>query len=272
MAANKIIIHGLFGAKLICFLYLHKKYLRKTSWVMWGADLYKPDAVTLSTKLLSKIQKSVCERFGGIITYIKQDYIYAQKRWGVTGKYYECLIYPSNIFQESITKDEILRDNNHKTEINILVGHSASPSNYHIDAFKVISKVTSPGKAKIFVPFSYGAEKNKDQIIEKGRSIFGDNFHPLTKFMSLKEYISLLSEIDIAVFNHKRQQAMSNTINLIGMGKTVYLRSNVSQWEFFKDMGLTVFDVQNFDSKLLTYEQRKKNNTIVKNYFSKENI
>lgn len=43
--------------------------------------------------------------------------------------------------------------------------------------------------------------------------------NPIVDFMDFNEYINFLSTIDIAIFNHKRQQGMGNIITLLGMGK-----------------------------------------------------
>ena len=37
--------------------------------------------------------------------------------------------------------------------------------------------------------------------------------------MNNKDYIQFLNQIDIAVFNHNRQQAMGTIRSLLGMGK-----------------------------------------------------
>ncbi|WP_185976665.1 TDP-N-acetylfucosamine:lipid II N-acetylfucosaminyltransferase [Catenovulum sediminis] len=265
--ADKVIIHGLFDFKLIFFLYVHKKYLSKTCWVIWGGDLYIPPAKNIKQKTLALLRKSVVERLYGVVTYIKGDYINAKKNWNLKGKYFECIMYPSNIFKDQSCNDVIRNDG----LVNILVGHSANPENFHDEVFEKLKDLPRSKYADIYVPLSYGDEENKKRVLQLGKFLFGEKFHPLTDFMKLSEYLSLLASIDIAVFNHKRQQAMGNTINLIGLGKTVYLRSDVTQWQLFNELGVTVLDIERFDGQLLTQEQQQKNKQIIKNYFSEEN-
>lgn len=37
---------------------------------------------------------------------------------------------------------------------------------------------------------------------------------------------------------------MGNTITLLGLGKTVYMRSDTTQWQFFKEKEIVVGDVE----------------------------
>lgn len=99
--------------------------------------------------------------------------------------------------------------------------------------------------------------------------MFGSKFKPLTESMPFDDYHTFLGSIDIAIFNHKRQQAMGNTITLLGLGKTVYLRSDTTQWQFFKDKGITIRDVE----QLNTLESQNLNENIskIKTYFSQGN-
>lgn len=41
--------------------------------------------------------------------------------------------------------------------------------------------------------------------------------------MPFEEYLGLLAKIDIAILNHKRQQAMGNITTLLGLGKKYIL-------------------------------------------------
>jgi hypothetical protein len=118
------------------------------------------------------------------------------------------------------------------------------------------------------VPLSYGNLAHAKKVIEQGREWFGDKFFPITSFMPFEQYLALLKSVDIAIFNHKRQQAMGNTITLLGLGKTVYMRSDVSQWEFFKRLEVKVFDISKFDKSYMVTENIVANKIIVRDFFS----
>ncbi len=90
--------------------------------------------------------------------------------------------------------------------------------------------------------------------------------------LSLDDYIKFQNTLDIAIFNHKRQQAMGNTISLLGMGKTVYLRSDVTHWSFLQSIGLTVYDIEKDAITKGTPELLENNKMRIKTYFSIENL
>jgi len=46
--------------------------------------------------------------------------------------------------------------------------------------------------------------------------IFREKFKPLVDFIPFDEYLNLLAKVDIAIFNHKRQQTMGNITTLLG--------------------------------------------------------
>ncbi|WP_281950359.1 hypothetical protein [Nitrosophilus kaiyonis] len=64
---------------------------------------------------------------------------------------------------------------------------------------------------------------------------------------------------------------MENTITLLGLGKKVYMRSNITPWQFFKELGIKVFDVKNIELSLLDEKTKKENIEKIKAYFFKEN-
>ena len=86
--------------------------------------------------------------------------------------------------------------------------------------------------------------------------------------MNKQSYLKFLNEIDIAIFHHKRQQAMGNIINLLGMGKKVYIRAGETHTSFFENLGIKVYDLNHFD---LTLKNESGNQKIIRDYFSKEN-
>lgn len=268
--ARKVMLHGLFDIRLVLVLMLFSWVLPKCYWIIWGGDLYQYKNSNRSLKVHIKeiFRRFVIKRVGNLVTYIPGDAALARQWYDAKGQRHECLMYLSNVFNP-ITL--IKFDDEEKKSINVLVGNSADPSNDHLEAFRKLL----PHKykdIKIFVPLSYGDQENAKKIIRKGREWFGDKFVPLTSFMPFQEYLGLLRRIDFALFNHKRQQAMGNTITLLGLGKSVYIRNDVSQWGFLEELGLKVKSISSFDMALLAKSEQLENKAIVKAYFSKENL
>jgi len=104
--------------------------------------------------------------------------------------------------------------------------------------------------------------------VKLGAKLFGDKFSPLLDFMPFENYMELLGKIDVAVFAHKRQQAMGNIVTLLGLGKKIYMRSNVTSWMIFSEQGIKVFDVDKLDLKPIEEDLRKKNQARIKSIFN----
>ncbi|MFA6143774.1 MAG: TDP-N-acetylfucosamine:lipid II N-acetylfucosaminyltransferase [Sulfuricurvum sp.] len=256
--AKKVIIHGLWSEPLLKILFIQPWLLKKSYHVMWGGDFYFPEEQ-------SWIKKQVIKKIGHFITYIKGDYLLAQKLYGAKGEYHECFMYPSNLYHEYDIKPK------EYSIINIQLGNSADSTNNHIDMLEKLRKYKDEN-INIYVPLSYGEKEYAIDVITKGKEIFGEKFIPLTEFVPFDNYLELLGDIDIAIFAHKRQQAMGNTITLLGLGKKVYMRNDIVTWQFLKTIDIEVFDVENIEIDILDNNIKGNNKQKIKDYFSKENL
>ena len=213
IVAERIILHSLFLHNLVNYLFLHQSFLPKCNWYIWGGDLYDyaKGKKTLREKFFIFRKKCIVKKIAGIITYVVGDFELACQWYGAKGKYMECFMYPSNLYKEYHSKDK------NDYSINIQIGNSADKTNNHLDIFTNLKKFKDQN-IKIFAPLSYGDNKYAHEIADKGKEIFGDKFIPLFDFVSMDQYILFLNNIDIAIFSHNRQQALGNTITLLGLG------------------------------------------------------
>ena len=78
-------------------------------------------------------------------------------------------------------------------------------------------------------------------------------------------------DIDIAIFAHNRQQAMGNIITLLGLGKKVYMRSDITPWKLFEDIEVKIYDIGEITLEPLEENVKNENKNRIKTYFSKEN-
>ena len=106
------------------------------------------------------------------------------------------------------------------------------------------------------------------EIIRKGEALLGNRFKPLTDFISLQQYRCLLGEIDLAIFNHQRQQGLGNIIALLAKGKTVYLRPEVTTRACFEQMGITLMDTFSIQLHRLAATTAASNIRIMREHFS----
>ncbi len=265
--AEKVIIHSLFDNKLTLLLALQPWIHSKCVWVIWGGDLYSSltPAQTQKGRLLGAIRRFVIRRIGGIVTMIDGDYELARKHLGTNAKRYSSFVYPSNLVNSS------QNISNEHEGINVLVGNSADPSNHHFDVLDRLAAMDYR-ELNVIAPLSYGDREYAKKVIARGKELFGNKFSALEDFMSQEEYKEFLEKIDIAIFNHDRQQALGNIINLLGMGKKVYIRDTVTHWDFFVGIGVAINNVSDIKITVQTAELQKKNQYIIGQHFSVVNL
>lgn len=265
--ADKIILHGLFSNHLYYILALQPWLLKKCYWIIWGGDLYNHETMQKNWRWWKDwfFRYFVIKHIGHFVTYIKGDFELAKKWYRATGAHHECLMYSSNTYQEVIVPSKT------GTTKNILVGNSATPSNNHMDVFEMLLAYKNENIA-IYCPLSYGDAEYAGLVAKKGTELFGDKFVPLLDFIDLENYKKLLGQIDIAIFAHKRQQGMGNTIALLGLGKKIYMRNDVTQWDFFNDLGIKLFDLNTLDLSFIDNANKQHNMDIVSEYFSEATL
>ncbi len=260
---KNIFFHGLFSPKLILFLFLFRKYLKKSNWIIWGGDLYcyEKRKKGLKYKIWYYIEDYVKRNIGYVSTLVTEDYKIAKKYYNVKGKY-NLAIYPANDDYNELDK---LKPKI-KDEIYIQIGNSADPSNNHFEIIDLLSKFKDK-KIKIYAVLSYGDKVYGQKVNEYGKKIFGNKFVGIFDFMSRDKYWNYLKDIDILVFNHQRQQGLGNIMMLSYFEKKIYLRDDISSWSFLvEDIGLILNST--FKIKNESFESFVKNNA----YGNKEKL
>lgn len=268
--SDKVVIHGLFDSNLIITFNIFIRYLKKTYWAIWGGDLYNLESGTIQSKILSLLRHRLIKNLSHIISMVKGDYDFAIERYKSKAVFHDCIMYQSNLYKDlHLTKKNKYTDKT-QHKLNILVGHSASASNSHIEIFEKLKNIKS---ANIFVPLSYGDENYKFFVIKNGNKILGKKFKPIIDFMNLDDYNQFLLSIDIAIFNSNRQQGLGNIITLLGMGKKVYIKSDTSISKMLIDKGIKSYGTETINLQDLSNNLiHKKNIEIVKRSFSKLNF
>jgi dTDP-N-acetylfucosamine:lipid II N-acetylfucosaminyltransferase len=235
--AEKIILHGLWRDKINQILLDNPLFLLKSYWVMWGGDFYSPD-----TK--NKEHHQTIGSLGFLVSYSQGDIDLVRRWYNAKGKAIKCFAYTSNLYRPSniINKEE--------PQKNVLVGNSGAENNNHITLLKRLSKFKSELNS-IIVPLSYASSSDKEyakEVIKYGQLTYGEKFQPLVEFLPFDKYLELLKKIDIALFDHNRQQAMGTIVTLLGLGCKVFMKSSVTTWDTIGSHGIKLFDIDNLES------------------------
>ena len=270
-AAKIVMLHGLFNPRILVVLALMPWLMPKCYWVIWGGDLYqyKTSKASWRSRLKEPFRRLVIRRVGHLVTYIEGDVELARQWYGARGTHHECIMYLSNVVDPKMIMEPSPASDH--DGLNILLGNSADPSNNHIEALERLLPFKDQ-PLKIYAPLSYGDQNHAKKVISQGKAWFGDKFVPMTDFMPFEQYLEFLKSLDIAIFNHQRQQAMGNTITLLGMGKTVFMRSDVSQWRFLTSLGINLSDVDKLELRQIARDEADENARVVHSYFSKATL
>lgn len=263
--ADRIILHGLFTRAVIKMLFFMPWLLKKTYWFIWGNDLYGKRDANSKPGLKDFSRRFVIRHMGHLVTHVPGDIELAREWYGAGGQAHHCLMYTSNLFSDPDVGEGAT------DFVEIQVGNSADPSNNHLEVLEQLAR-TQTDKFRVLVPLSYGDQKHARRVISAGRELFGDRFVPLIDFMPLAQYQEFLATIDIAIFNHNRQQGLGNLISLLGMGKKVYLRRGISTASLLDSLKIDWFDVEKIDLSPISEFSRESNMQRVRQVFSKPNL
>lgn len=270
--ADKIVVHSLAAPSLLFYLTIFPWFQKKVIWIIWGKDLYFYKIIK-EKKIFHKIyewfRKKSIRNIGTIVTSIQEDYDILKQYYKVTGKYIECNVLYFYSFDNTIGR--IKECPAKKT---VLLGNSGSVSNNHKEAIELLSRNIQDIK-KVYCPLSYGGTKKyRQEIIAYGSQLLGDKFIPLTHFVPLEKYKQILGEIDIGFFNHNRQEGLANIWMLMFMGKTIYLKRDISSAKYFNRVGIKVRHIENIRSeglKCVQYSDLEENQKRLSEIMSAEN-
>lgn len=253
-SADKIIISGVWVQTELMVAFLKIGLIKKTFFHFWGGDFYsyREPAGSLKSLVVRNLFFLAFSKAAGLVFLIDGEYEQFKRITHVSNR--------SFIAPEPDDPSDIkdwpdfskYRNETVHRSINVLVGNSATASNFHEEVFERLKQYKTEWM-KVYVPLSYGNTGYRETVVDKGFTMFGDSFSPLLDFMDSKDYIKFLTGMDVAIFYCDRQQAMGTINLLLGLGKKVYLRRGTSMWNAYVEQGFTIFDADSINQ--LSYEE-----------------
>ncbi len=254
-----LVIHYLTPTKL--YILKNKPSNIKVLWSIWGADAYDHfqnkdifEPLTLAvykqnkfeylkSSILYKIyhflkyrvktiksELHLLKEIDFISTVLPNEFEIIKKEFDLNAKYID-FNYPVNKFSD----DDLSIDLGNS----ILLGNSATLSNNHFDAFKIIKSI----KKKIICPLSYGAlgyKAYRKKVIIQGNDLFKENFQALENFLSRKDYEKILTSCNTMIMYHIRQQALGNIFMALYFGLRVFLNKKSVTYKYMIDKGIII--------------------------------
>jgi hypothetical protein len=243
-------------------LRIKRKYLPKIVWRTWGGDgryecrnnEYVKNSLKKIIMLLAKNRVKTFRMigYGNLV-----DRIDLFERFGNTNlfrmPYINGTVDSYRIVKE--IKDNDWKNDNYRDTLNIMIGHSGFPDDYHLYISKLFEKFKDEN-IRVFFVFSYGDQAYMDGVKRKIIPIWEKKAIFVEEFMDLKKYCIFLNSMDIAVFNNKGSYALGNISRLLFLGKTIILNKDGVINKAFEYEDIPHFCVN--DIKSLTYEKLKK--------------
>jgi len=274
---QKLFIHYLSDE--ICEILSRIEILRlscKIYWILWGADLYnyidfnmydentmefiKNKAYYLNAKKYCinikklDVRKYIIKNIDYIVTGNIADYKLVIDNFETEAKRVN-FSYNINIDYQTLDKIREENDLSYRSKFKFkylfLVGNSATWENNHLDVFYKLKNLEFKDFG-IILPLSYGNMSYAKDIIDEGKKIFGDRIIVLDEFIEVKEYYSILNQVDAVIMNHIRQQGFGNILGALYLGKQVYMNKKSNLYKLFIEKKLEVYDFEDLSEEKLS--------------------
>lgn len=240
--AERVIIHQLNRPELMFYwLLFDPSIFKKLVWIIWGSDVYDYlyQSKSIKARILEWLRKNFIARVKYIAAYLYEDYLHCKKVYPSDSKYFKVL-YPGIIDVKNL-REIAYRKKNEDDTVNIVIGNSADPSNDHLAILDYMEKFKQENIQLYFI-LSYGGNREYIESVKvKANSIFGDKAIFLEELMSEPDFYSFLDDMDIGIFNHKRQQGLGALIHLVYAGKKMFVNSNSSTFAYYNRIGIKMY-------------------------------
>lgn len=240
-----------FGYELYSKL-LHIILTRKTLSYSGGYLYNKIKFLLLQSSLFIKLfkpkiekdnylQRQAIKRINFFLCYSSEEYYFLKNRFPELPDLIQLPLLPLH------SDYKLIKGNPKK----IVVGHSRSYFNNHIDLLDIIKKHSPNSNHKYILLFNYGtvnsyAEKVKKVAVNVPYTKVVDDFLPSDVFENFYDDISAF------VSNSYRQIALGNIFICFVKGVKVYLNQQNIMYEWFLNEGFLVYSINDFSADITT--------------------
>ena len=264
---DSLIIHSVFYRYIWLNLLFWPKLWKKTAIINWGAGFAGSKSIKRFINAL--IMRVILPRLGAISTLTPGEFESISKQYGPCENYVRAVYSNASRYVTSEIKSS------KKDILHVLVGHSSSPLNGHIEIFEWLHKYES-NRFVVICPLGYPSHQKarlyREKVVEAGHKLLGKKFHPILHMLPKEEYKKLLDKIDIFVSNSSAQQGLFNVYYLLFRGKKIFIRNDSPVYSMLEDFGIKVNNTleisgQSFE-EFCSQPQEVKEHNIKKSYDS----
>lgn len=220
---------------------LHPAYMRKSTWIEWGADLFswkRTDGNPVTRAIVNRIHRQWRTHVSSVVAIFPTDEKVYRDTFHAKTPVFHAMY---SVYHPSLIDAQKPASPRTDGVLHILVGHSATPSCHHMEVLDSLAHFKDE-KIRLYIPLTYGEMDYAEAVKKKAVAIFGDKVHFLTENMPLWDYVHFLWDIDVAVFKVYRQIALGNICRLLYMTKKVYMPRGSLLYDFFDGTGTEVYD------------------------------
>jgi hypothetical protein len=268
LSESEIIIwHSLYFTtpKYTYFLYMFRKFLNKSVWIEWGADLYlwKYSEKSWKGRLKNKVNKTLREKFRIVGCTFPVDEIEVYHQFGSQVR---CFYTPlPNPMKEATGLIDLIISckpkNENEDSTRIQIAHNSFQFNNHIKIIELLKRYKD-NNVRFILPLSYGiygingqygGKLYRDAVIKYAKENLDNKVTILYKNMDFQRYIRFLWKIDIAVFDFDRPCGLGTLRILLLMEKKIFLPSGTPYYNFLISQGLPICDTNKISE--MTFEE-----------------
>lgn len=135
----------------------------------------------------------------------------------------------------------------------IMINHAATFSGNHHNIIHKLAELQLPlTDYQILLPLSYGDKVYANKVKQAAELELQTNVRALIDFLPIKDYQNILSEVKIAIFGMRRQEAAGNIFQLLNMGAKVFLRKDNTFLHWLRKRDFIVFCLEDDQQELLS--------------------
>ena len=267
--ADVIIWHSLYFTtpKYVHFMYFFRKFLKKSVWIEWGADLYlwQYRNVSWRNRLRNHMNGTIRRNMPRVGCCFPVDDVEVHRQFGDQVQcFYTPLANPKKEPTELIDEIEASKPETRRPDhkITVQIAHNSFQFNNHIRLVEMLRGFREE-EIRFILPLSYGVYGINGQyggklylrtVINYAQKTLGkDKVVVIRKNIPFDSYIQFLWDIDIVVFDFDRPCGLGTLRILLLMEKKIFLPSGTPYYDFLVSQGLPIFDTRKIRD--MTYEE-----------------